>query len=116
MAVWAASEEEPRLLILESTFSSLREVAAVLYPALPTGQFLGHTYDSTLLIGQIKCPVLVIHSRDDELIPIALSRKLYDSITGPKEFVEISGSHNAGYSQSLSVYVPAWEKFLAEYL
>jgi fermentation-respiration switch protein FrsA (DUF1100 family) len=43
----------------------------------------------------ITCPLLVIHGTNDEVIPYALGKKLYDKYNGKKDFVTvINGHHN----------------------
>jgi hypothetical protein len=45
----------------------------------------------------ILCPVLVVHSPDDEIIPFGQGKRLYERIIGPKDFLEIKGDHNGGF-------------------
>ncbi|HVN70487.1 MAG TPA: alpha/beta hydrolase, partial [Desulfomonilia bacterium] len=61
-------------------------------------------------------PVLVIHSPDDEMIPFRYGEYLYDSIRGPKAFLEIKGSHNRGFIDSMAVYESSINGFINSYL
>jgi fermentation-respiration switch protein FrsA (DUF1100 family) len=94
-AVEAALHRQPAILVLESTFSSGRDVAASLWPYLPIRFFVGERYNSASRIKGIHAPLLFIHGSNDDIIPISLGRKLFDLANDPKEFYEIRGAgHN----------------------
>jgi fermentation-respiration switch protein FrsA (DUF1100 family) len=57
--------------------------------------------------------VLIAHSRDDELVPIAHSRELFRLAREPKSFLEMRGSHNAGFIVSGHNYRAGLAQFLA---
>lgn len=62
-------------------------------------------------VRRVKCPVIVAHSRDGEMIPYAMGRRLFDAAPEPKRFVELHGGRNErglGYaSESLRLIVDA---------
>ncbi|MCK5178391.1 MAG: alpha/beta hydrolase [Candidatus Omnitrophica bacterium] len=96
IAVDLASKRALTCLIVDSTFSSAADMAKRIYPFVPS--FLIRTkLDSETKIKGIDIPKLFIHSVDDQMIPIALGRKLYDAASGAKEFIEIRGDHNDGH-------------------
>ncbi len=85
-------------LILETPFTSIKDLAKSLYPFLPVGYILQTKYDSITKIKDVKVPVLILHGDKDELIPIEQGRKLYESANEPKEFYTIPGAtHNDTY-------------------
>jgi pimeloyl-ACP methyl ester carboxylesterase len=49
----------------------------------------------------VKCPVLLIHSQDDELIPVSHANALMDKARNNVSFIQTVGSHNAARSRSL---------------
>ncbi len=101
VAVELASRHTPAALVVESTFTSLTAVGKHHYPLLPVGLLLRERYDSISRIGKVKCPKLFLHGRDDDLIPIALGRSLFDTASQPKRFIETPGGHNeAGFAYS----------------
>ena len=55
---------------------------------------------------------MVVHSRDDELVPFASATRLFEAAHEPKRFVEIAGGHNEGFLLSGDVYQQAWLKWL----
>ena len=83
-------------LIVENTFSSLADIGAKAYPWLPVRQLSRIDYDSTARAPGVNAKTLVIHSIQDQLIPIAMGRRLFDALSGEKQFLETSGGHNDG--------------------
>ena len=68
MASWLAQEQAAGALIVESTFSSVPDLAARMYPIYPVGLLARIRYEAKSYVAQAGCPVLVIHSRSDEMI------------------------------------------------
>ena len=58
------------------------------------------------------CPVLVVHSRDDEIIPFHHGEAIYDAANEPKRFLEIRGGHNEGHALSARAYREGMLEFL----
>jgi uncharacterized protein len=104
VAAHLASERDCGGLILDSTFTSVADVGANAFPFLPVRLMVGKKYDTTAVIGKVKCPVLMIHSRNDEIVPFALGQKLFGMANEPKTFVEIRGGHNDGFAVSEETY------------
>lgn len=104
VATWLADRHPPRALVLQSTFTSLPDVGAPLYWWLPVRLLCLHVYPSIERIGRLRCPVLHTHAPDDELIPYAVGRRLYEAGNGHKVWIDTVGGHNAGMElQSLDV-------------
>ncbi|MEM9138749.1 MAG: alpha/beta fold hydrolase [Pseudomonadota bacterium] len=91
-----ATRRPVQALIVENTFSSLADIGSHAYPLLPVRWLSRIHYDSVARAPAITAPVLVLHSLEDELIPIAMGRKLFDAFAGPKLFQETAGGHNDG--------------------
>lgn len=51
-------------------------------------------FDSRSRIGRISVPIMVVAGADDRLVPSSLSRRLYESASQPKHWVEVPGGHN----------------------
>lgn len=64
-------------LVLRTTFTSLTDTAAWLYPWLPVRLVLVDRYPSIDRIGQLQCPILVIHGERDSIVPFALGERLF---------------------------------------
>ncbi|GIV59615.1 alpha/beta hydrolase [Rhodocaloribacter litoris] len=112
-ATWLAERAGPGALILESTFTSVPDVAARHYPFLPVRWLARHRFDNLDRIRRIRVPVLVIHSPEDEIVPYAHGRALFDAAAGPKTFLEIAGRHNDGFAVSAPRYTEGVRAFLA---
>ncbi|MEK6565689.1 MAG: alpha/beta hydrolase, partial [Bacteroidota bacterium] len=95
VAVDVATQRPAAGLILESSFSSARDVARVAYPFLPIHLVLRTQLDSFEKIQRIRTPLLMMHGDRDSIIPIELGKKLFDVANEPKEFFVIAGAdHN----------------------
>ena len=116
IAAWLIQKYTPKALILESTFTSAYDVAAQSYPFLPLKLFMRYRYNTIDYLKQAKCPVLIVHSRDDELIPFQQGKDLFEAANNPKEFVEIKGSHNDGVLISAKTYSEGLDQFFAKHL
>jgi fermentation-respiration switch protein FrsA (DUF1100 family) len=116
VAVHLASEQNPAALIIESTFTSVPDLAAELYPWLPVRTMSRFQYNSLKKIRSVTCPVLVVHSPQDEIIPIKHGRKIYSEAQEPKDLLEINGSHNNGFLISGTSYTAGLDHFLSIHL
>lgn len=111
-----ASRYSPGMLIIESTFTSLPDVAAPRFPYFPVRIIMKIKYQTSKYLSMVRCPVLIVHSRDDEEIPFSHGQKLYEIASDPKGFLEIKGTHNEGYKESRSAYSKRLDKFITQYL
>ena len=116
VASWLAQSHTPGALILESTFTSLPDVAATLYPYLPVRLLLRFKYNTAEYLGRINCPVLIVHSPNDEIMPFSHGRRLFEMAKEPKRFLEITGSHNEGFITSGKRYEEGLNAFISEYI
>ena len=55
-------------------------------------------------VSRTTSPVLIVHSRDDDIIPFAMGQALYEAAPAPKVFLELSGDHNNGFLLSRDRY------------
>lgn len=116
IAAAVAVHHQPGALVLESTFTSLPDVAAVHHPLLPVRLLARYRYPVLDFMPRIHCPLLVVHSREDEVIPFSHSEKLFAAAAPPKEFLEIGGNHYQGYLDSGSRYLNGLRGFFSHYL
>ncbi len=94
VAVQLAAESAPRGLILQSTFSSMRDVADFHYPKL-SWLVPATKLDSTTAIARYRGPLLQSHGDADRTIPFALGEKLFRAANQPKSFVRVAqADHN----------------------
>ncbi|HHH35859.1 MAG TPA: alpha/beta hydrolase [Gammaproteobacteria bacterium] len=116
IAAATAVHHRPAALVLESTFTSLPEAAAAHHPLLPVRLLARYRYPVEDFVRRIHCPILVIHSREDEVIPYAQGRRLFAAAHPPKEFLEIGGRHYDGYLTSGARYVQGLKDFFRRHL
>jgi fermentation-respiration switch protein FrsA (DUF1100 family) len=90
-----AAADGARGLVLDSTFSSLPDVAGFHYPWLPVAALTKTRLDSAAAIAKYHGPLLMFHGDKDQIIPIKFGRKLFDAANEPKRFVAMPGhDHN----------------------
>ncbi|WP_253449171.1 alpha/beta hydrolase [Halomonas sp. Y3] len=109
-----AQGERPAAVILESPFRSVPELAQRVYPFLPARWLARFSHDTESHVGGITAPLLVIHSRDDEIIPFAEGEAVYRAARDPKRLLEIRGGHNTGFLESEPDYSEGIDGFLVE--
>lgn len=115
VAVNLAKKHKPRVLIIESAFTKYEDIAAIRFPLIPVGLISRYRYDVGGAIAEIDCPVLVVHSRDDEIVPFSQGKRVFDVAGAPKEFLAISGSHIDGYVTDGKKYSEGITNFLNKY-
>jgi fermentation-respiration switch protein FrsA (DUF1100 family) len=104
VATRTAADHPAAGLILESPFTSARDMAARTYRIFPS--FLVRLkLDNLATIRQVHCPVLVFHGTADRLVPMDMGRRVAEAAPGPKEFVMIEGAgHNETYDVGGKAY------------
>jgi alpha-beta hydrolase superfamily lysophospholipase len=94
IAIQLAADAPPRGLIIESSFSSLREAAREHFPKL-AWLVPKNKLDSAQAIPEIQCPLLQCHGDADRVISYESGRRLYAAAKNPKHFVTLPGiGHN----------------------
>jgi fermentation-respiration switch protein FrsA (DUF1100 family) len=112
LAAGLKADEQPAAVIIESSFSSGADMARRLYPVYPARLLTRLQYPVVEYASRLQCPVLVVHSRDDEIIPFAMGQAIYAVAPEPKEFIELRGDHNAGFWISRQEYAAGLAAFL----
>ena len=112
VASWLAAQHEVKALVLASTFTSAVDLGAQVYGFLPVRLISRYRYATLERLSQVRSPVLVIHSPDDDIIPFSHAQRLYEAAREPKAMLELRGGHNDGF-----VFVrPEWVKGLGDFL
>ncbi len=95
VAVDLAARDGARALVLESTFSSLPDVAAYHYAWLPVRWAMRTQFDSVAKIGDYHGPLLQAHGDADTIVPLCFGRRLFEAAAEPKQFLLLHGhDHN----------------------
>lgn len=111
VGAWLAKEKKPRGLIIESSFTSVPEMGQKIYPFFPIKLLSRFKYNTRDYIQEIECPIMIVHSRQDNIIPFQFGEELFKSAKEPKLFLEIAGGHNGGFIDSENVYKAGFNKF-----
>lgn len=115
IAARTAATHSSCLVIIESSFTSLKAFVSDHIHWVPSCLLSHYIYDTTGYLQNIDSPILIIHSRDDEIISFHHGQTLYASIRGQKEFLEIHGSHNFGFMDSRTAYISFLDDFIERY-
>jgi len=112
VATWLAAKVNPRAVVLLSTFTSVPDLGAQVYWFLPVRLLSRIRYDNRENLKRISAPVFIAHSRDDDVVPYAHGKKLFEAANEPKAFLEMSGGHNDGFIFTRPEWVAALAAFL----
>ena len=112
VATWLAAKHPPRALVLASTFTSVPDLGAKVYPWLPVRLLARITYGNLERLPKIGAPVFIAHSRDDDIIPYAHAETLFAAAREPKQLLTMSGGHNDGFLFVRDEWVAALAAFL----
>jgi fermentation-respiration switch protein FrsA (DUF1100 family) len=107
-----AAQQQPLALIVESSFTSVPDIAQHLYPWLPARWLSRLSHATRDYVRDVRCPVLVVHSRDDEIIPFHHGEAIFASANEPRILLAIRGTHNDAFLQDERAYIGGLRTFL----
>lgn len=98
VAVEIATQRPCDKLILESTFTSVKDMAHILFGNVPVEMLAQSRFDSLAKIVTLRMPLLMIHGAEDEVVPFALGQRLFAAANEPKAWYVLDGAgHNDTY-------------------
>jgi fermentation-respiration switch protein FrsA (DUF1100 family) len=112
VAAELAARMQPRALVLISAFTSVPNLGSEIYPWLPVRLISRYRYDTLQNLGQFRGPVLIAHSRDDEIVPFAHGERLHAAVAGATSLLEMRGGHNEAFLFGR----PEWTQAVAGFL
>jgi len=105
VAIEVALQKKVRGLVIESAFTSTKDMARTMpLFALFASIFPAH-YNNLEKIPRVSAPKLVIHGERDEIVPFAMGQKLFEAATDPKFFYPVK---DAGHND---VFIVGGEKY-----
>ena len=112
VAIDLATRVSPTGLIVQSSFTSIPDMAKVSFPFLP--RFLVRTKMNSIgKISKVDCSKLFIHSPVDDVVPYEFGRRLFEAASEPKQFYEVPGaSHNDTYLVGGEAYIEVLRRFV----
>jgi hypothetical protein len=94
IAVDLAADRPLAGLILESTFTSVADIAREAV-GIPLGALIGRRFPAEGKIPRVRCPILFFHGDRDRTVPLELGQRLFAAAPSPKAFEIIEGAgHN----------------------
>lgn len=111
IAAQLASQVRPAGLIVESAFTSVPDAAAQIYWFLPVRLLARFQYNTREALARVACPVLIVHSRDDEIIPFSHGQALFAAAPQARHFLELRGGHNDAIFTSMREYEAGLRNF-----
>jgi alpha-beta hydrolase superfamily lysophospholipase len=110
LAVHLARTQHPKLLILETPYFNLQELATAQFPWVPSFLFK-YPLRVDQWISDVACPIMLVHGTQDNVIPYSASMRLLPLIRSEHRLVTIEG----GGHNNLGMF-PQYDKFLSEAL
>jgi len=111
-ASWLAAQHQPLALIVESSFTSVPDIAQELYPWLPARWLSRFSHATRDYVRDVQCPILVAHSRDDEIIPFHHGEAIFASANEPRTLLALRGTHNDAFLRDERAYIEGVQTFL----
>jgi fermentation-respiration switch protein FrsA (DUF1100 family) len=94
VALELALAHPPRGLVLQSTFTSIREMARFHYPFVPQ-TLVPDAYPNLARVRDLRAPLLVLHGDADDIVPLAAGQALHAAAPEPKTLLLLRGlGHN----------------------
>ncbi len=112
-AIELAARRPAAGLVTQAAFTSVRDMARTVTPWFPSHWFVRARYDNLSAIPRVAIPKLLVHGRDDEIVPFAQGARLFAAAREPKWFSEIAG---AGHNDLVSGHTPEFLADLREFL
>jgi fermentation-respiration switch protein FrsA (DUF1100 family) len=116
IAAWLAARHPPAGLVMYASFTSVPDMAQALYPMFPASLLARYRYDTRAALARVACPVLILHSPEDEIIPFSHGQALLEAAHAPKRLVELRGGHNDALGVSRETYAREIGVFLQTFL
>ncbi len=86
VAVDCALDRPAAGLVVQSSFTQIRDMARASHPNLPLHLVARNQFRSIDKVGRLTLPKLFIHGGNDERVPLELGRRLFAAAAEPKEF------------------------------
>ena len=114
VAAAAARAVPPDGLILESAFPDKASVVRSSPILRVLNRLSSYRFATVEMLRGFRNPVLVLHARDDTIIPYALGREVYERLSPPKQFVTIEDAdHNDLFVSTREPYWRPIREFIA---
>jgi hypothetical protein len=96
VAIDGALHREVAGLVVQSSFTQVRDMARTVYPRVPLHLIARNQFRNIEKVGRLHLPKLFIHGGEDQTVPIDHGRRLFAAAAEPKEWYEVP---RAGHSE-----------------
>ena len=90
-------------LIVQSAFTNAGDMASRMIPILPMRWLVRARFDNAAKIARVRVPKLIVHGRDDEVVPYEMGKRLYEAAVEPKKLIIFD---DAGHNDLVWLYQP----------
>lgn len=106
VAGYLAEAHPPAALVLDSTFTKLSDVPATQYPFLrPYARLIvGDAFNTKARLANIRCPLLVLHSTEDEIVPYELGQDLFNTYQNNCKDMGVGVGDHLGFMLNSPIY------------
>lgn len=94
-----ASENSPKMLILQAPYYNLTEMAKTRMPFVPSF-LLKYKFDNQKQIENTKCPVYIFHGAEDKTISYEDAVKLKNYLKNPENYFRLQGQGHNGINEN----------------
>jgi fermentation-respiration switch protein FrsA (DUF1100 family) len=96
VAIDLATERPVPRLIVESSFTSARDMGRLVFRGLPVQLVMRSRFDSVSKVTGLTMPKLFLHGDRDDVVPYEMGVRLHRAAAEPKRFVPLPGAdHNS---------------------
>jgi alpha-beta hydrolase superfamily lysophospholipase len=113
---WLASQHRAAAVVLESTFTSLPDIAAETHPLVPARLMTRYKYNTLENVRNIHSPIMIVHGRDDAVISYHHGQRLFAAAHEPRVFMDIDSHHAEGFLNSGQDYINGLREFLDKHI
>lgn len=111
VALELATRVKVRSVVVQSSFSSRRDIMKHHYPFFPSFLVKNNCFNSKENIKKINVPILISHGTEDELVPLSQAQELYKNANEPKKLIVLNG---AGHRHLKKYYTEEYFQTLKE--
>ncbi|MCR9062524.1 MAG: lysophospholipase [Cytophagales bacterium] len=95
-----ASENDPKMLILETPYFNMADVGYMHLPVFPYNWLIKHSFRTDEWIGQVNAPIYIFHGTEDQLVPYESSEKLVKLLkSSNSELITLEGGGHRGLNR-----------------
>jgi hypothetical protein len=100
-------------VILETPFTSMIDVAKIVYPYIPVNLLLKDKFENYKKIKNINSPILIMHGEADQIVPFSMGKKIYEIANKPKySYFTKYDDHMMEYDENLVLALKSFLKSL----